>query len=186
MKKPSPAFLVATLALAVAATGTAGAAGGWINGNRIKPRTITSLQLAAGAVKAKNVSAHAITKQALADGVIVNNTAVGPTGPQGPAGAAGQPGAPGVARAYASVYADGTIDTARTAGIISVIKGPTGVYCVTPSLDVSVHSVSVTPTSETGPIGPVIATASILSHPYCGTLIEVRTYTPQTHGVRPR
>jgi hypothetical protein len=85
----------------------------------------------------------------------------------------------------ASVYADGSLDTVRTAGITSVNKGPTGVYCVNPSSDVSVHSVSVTPTSETGPLGLVIATASILSHVYCGPMIEVRTYTPQPTAFAP-
>jgi hypothetical protein len=195
MKKPSPALVVASLALAVATTGVADAASGLMNGSSIKPHTITSLQLAAGAVKAKNVSAHAITRQALANGVLANNTGIGATGPQGPAGAAGsqgpagaagQPGAPGVVRAYAKVLANGTIDTARTAGIADVIKGPTGVYCVAASLDVGVvHAVSVTPTTEAGPTGPVMATATLQSSVLCGNNIEVRTYTPQPTAFAP-
>lgn len=97
MRKPSASLAVSILALAVATTGTAGAAGGWINGSRIKPHSITS----------KQIKQHAITKQALADGVVINviapigpkgdpgatgPIAVGPQGDQGPAGAVGQPG----------------------------------------------------------------------------------------------
>ena len=91
MKKPSPALVVAALALAVATSGVAGAASGLINGSSIKPHSITSLQLAAGAVQAKNVSAHAITRQALASGVLANNTGIGPAGATGQQGPAGRP-----------------------------------------------------------------------------------------------
>jgi Collagen triple helix repeat (20 copies) len=201
MKKPSPALVVATLALAVAATGVAGAAGGLINGSSIKPHSITSLQLAAGAVQAKNISAHAITRQALANGVLANNTGIGPAGAtgqqgpagaagaagaQGPPGAAGPPGDPGIVFAFGRVLADGTIDSARTFGIASVIKGATGVYCVIPDAWFgTVDAVAVTPSYEAGPPGPVLATVNVLSSGFCGGFIEVRTYTPQTTAFAP-
>lgn len=98
MNKPTPALIVATLALAVALTGTAGAAG-LIDGHSIRNHSITANKLAKGAVTAPAVRDHAITKSALADGVIVNNTVIAPAGPagkDGATGATGAPGAPGV------------------------------------------------------------------------------------------
>jgi hypothetical protein len=130
--------------------------------------------------------------------VLGNNTGIGPagatgqqgpagaTGAQGPAGAAGQPGDPGAVFAFGRVLADGTIDTARTFGIAGVIKGPTGVYCVIPDLAFGVvDAVAVTPSYEAGPLGPVLATANVLSSAFCGGYIEVRTYTPQPTAFAP-
>lgn len=161
MQKPSASLAVSTLALIVALGGTAGAAGGWINGNRIKPHTITSLQLAAGAVKAPNVAPHSIRKSALADGVIVNNTVIAPAGPQGdpgkpgdtiagPAGPAGPDGSP---KAWGAVAADGTLDLARTHGIASATRvSPNGGYCVTLEAPANVVIVNATPGAGSAPM----------------------------------
>lgn len=91
MRTPSPATVIATLALVVATTGTSIAATK-INGQSIKNHTITANKLAKGAVTARAVAPRAITPLALADGVIVNNTINAPAGPKGDTGAAGANG----------------------------------------------------------------------------------------------
>lgn len=101
MHKPSASLIVATLALVVALTGTAGATG-LINGQSIKNHSITANKLAKASVTTFALRPASVTPATLADGVIINNTVIAPAGPAGPAGAdatpiAGPPGAPGAA-----------------------------------------------------------------------------------------
>lgn len=88
-KTPSPAMVVASLALIMAAGGTGlAAADKFIDGGSIKPGSITAKQIKPGSITAKQIKKGAITGSKLAPGVAV-------PGPQGPAGAQGTTGATG-------------------------------------------------------------------------------------------
>jgi hypothetical protein len=86
--RPSPALVVAVLALVVALGGTATAASGLITGRQIAPSTVTG----------RNVKNHSLTASDLAPGT-VRRGAPGRTGATGPAGPTGAQGAPGAAGA---------------------------------------------------------------------------------------
>jgi hypothetical protein len=122
---PSPAMVVALLALCVALGGTGYAAtkingknirNGTITGKKIKNRTITSAKISRTTVRA-----------------LKNRRGLrGPRGFRGRTGPRGAAGANGTALAYARVAADGTIDTARAKGIAqaNMSHTATGVYCL--------------------------------------------------------
>src|SRR3954454_5134311 len=105
-RRPSPALIVAVVALVAALSGTATAASvlivkrssqlanGVVTGKKIKKRTITADRLAPGVLR--NVSAGAQGPQG----------ARGPEGSAGPKGDAGGAGAAGTARAYADFRPD--------------------------------------------------------------------------------
>lgn len=121
--------VVSTLALVLALTGTAAAAG-LIDGAKIKPGTITSRQIRDGALSAADISAAAARTL---------RGRPGPAGPAGPSGASGQPGSqgpagppgtPGSARAYGLVTAAGSLVAARSKGIAAVTSPGTGTYCL--------------------------------------------------------
>jgi hypothetical protein len=83
MREFRPGTVIAVVALFIAIGGTATAASGLINGNKIKPGTISARQI-------KN---KAITKAKLAPATV--KSLRGARGPAGPAGATGPAGAPG-------------------------------------------------------------------------------------------
>ena len=125
IRMPSPAMVVALLALCVALGGTGYAAtkingknirNGTITGKKIKNRTITSAKISRTTVRA-----------------LKNRRGLrGPRGFRGRTGARGATGPAGSALAYARVAADGTIDTARAKGIAQANMSPhttTGLYC---------------------------------------------------------
>jgi hypothetical protein len=124
LRMPSPAMIVALLALCVALGGSAYAASqidgnsirnGTIRGKKLHDRTITSRQIARTTIRA------------LKDrrGLRGPRGFRGSTGPKGPAGA------DGAAVAYARVAADGTVDTGRAKGIsqANMSHVGTGIYC---------------------------------------------------------
>jgi hypothetical protein len=124
LRLPSPAMIVALLALCVALGGSAYAASkingknirnGTITGKKIKNRTITSAKISRTTVRA-----------------LKNRRGLrGPRGFRGRTGPKGATGAAGTALAYARVAADGTVDTARAKAIAAsnVTHPGTGVYC---------------------------------------------------------
>lgn len=154
MNKPSASLVVATLALVVALTGSAGAAG-LIDGHSIKPHSITadklangavhSNALAKGAVTTKSVAHFAITKDAIdPNAVQVINNISAPAGPKGDPGATiigqagtpgadGRPGTPGVnsPHAWGIVHADGSLgDSANLTVRKPGAPNDTGIYCL--------------------------------------------------------
>jgi hypothetical protein len=129
MTKPSPALIVATLALMVAATGTASATG-LIDGHSIRNHSITANKLAKGAVTSRSVATHAITKLALADGVIVNNTVIAPAGPKGDAGAAGANGVAAVDPSKLIVVNGNDVTVDVGTRVDSQANCPAGTYAV--------------------------------------------------------
>lgn len=67
LSKPSPAMVVAIIALVFAMTGTSIAAkSAWIDGKRIKPGSITSAQIKNGAITGKKLAPYAIAPQGIA------------------------------------------------------------------------------------------------------------------------
>jgi hypothetical protein len=127
MKKirlPSPAMIVALLALCVALGGSAYAASkingknirnGTISGKKLKNRTITSSKISRATVRALK------DRRGLR----------GPRGFRGRTGAKGATGPSGTALAYARVAADGTVDASRAKGIAqaNVTHTSGGPYC---------------------------------------------------------
>jgi len=86
MQRPRLATILAALALFIALGGTAAAAGGLINGKKIKKGTVT----------AKQIKNKTITKGKLAPATIKSlKGAKGATGPKGATGAQGVQGVPG-------------------------------------------------------------------------------------------
>jgi hypothetical protein len=121
VRRPSPALVVAFLALFVAVGGTAAAAGVLIT---------SSKQIKAGAIDASDLSAKArgqlkgATGPAGPAGATGNPGAVGPAGPAGPAGANGTNGAPG---APGAPGARGPSDVlVKRAGPVGAIAGVPG------------------------------------------------------------
>ena len=144
---PSPALIVAMLALFVALTQTGLAA-----------RTVELVQAGCNCANSSDIVNNSLTSVDIKNGSLLKKDfkkgqipagrrgppgsrgaagaagAAGPTGPAGPAGPSGQngaPGAPGTALAYAKVNADATIDTTQSKNITAamVVSGGTGAYC---------------------------------------------------------
>jgi len=131
IRRPSASLVVATVAVVVAGSGSAVAAG-----------LITSARIQNGSIQLVDISAKA--KKSL-------NGAKGPAGPAGAAGhngtngtngAAGAPGAPGTALAYARVtwYLPSTTQPGfipgYTKGFTAVERTSAGRYCLTPEAGV--------------------------------------------------
>jgi hypothetical protein len=121
-KMPSPAMIVALLALCVALGGSAYAASK-INGNNIRNGTISGKKL-----KNRTITSSKISRTTIK--ALKNRR--GLRGPRGFRGAKGDKGTDGTALAYARVGADGTIDTARVKGIAQANMSHTtaGIYCL--------------------------------------------------------
>jgi hypothetical protein len=121
LKMPSPAMVVALLALCVALGGSAYAASQF-NGRSIKNGTITGSKLHNRTITSRQIARS--TVRALKD-------RRGLRGPRGYKGPKGDKGADGTALAYARVGGDGTIDTTRAKGIAQANMSHTsaGIYC---------------------------------------------------------
>jgi hypothetical protein len=139
-RRPSPAMVVALIALVVATAGTATAATTIIikNSRQVATGSINTGDLADGrGVRIADLTPEA--RAALRVGQNVSQQGVGgppgPRGEQGPPGAQGEPGikgddgADGTALAFAYVRADGTLDTANSKGVKGVSSPAVGVYC---------------------------------------------------------
>lgn len=128
MGRPSPALVVACVALFVALGGTGYAA------LQLPKNSVGPQQLQKGAVNPTDLANNAITGAKVKNRSLTNTDfrasslprgPRGPTGPRGPAGPAGR--APG----YGYVDASGNVNPARSSGGVTVSHGPgSGVYCV--------------------------------------------------------
>ena len=99
-RRPSPAMVVACLALLVALTGTSVAAVSQLAPNSVGPRqlqfgAVTGPKIRANAISSAKVRNRSLLRTDFAPGQIPAGPA-GPTGPAGPAGAAGPAGPAGV------------------------------------------------------------------------------------------
>jgi hypothetical protein len=136
--RPSPAMIVAIIALVVACAGTATAARVLIRGSgQVARGSINTGDLAdRRGVSIADLTPRTRFRLTATPGSEGPPGQRGPQGPQGPRGAEGAPGAPGAdgsAIAFAYVAPDGTFDEARSKGINSVARSPSfpdsGVYC---------------------------------------------------------
>ena len=135
IRRPSPAMIVACIALAVALGGVGYAA------IRLPANSVGTLQLKANAVNSSKVLNGSLLKVDFKAG----QAPVGPGGPTGPTGAKGDPGASGVAL-RAVVHADGSIDAlGGSSGVTASVKTGTGTYRVQFSQSVASCAIVVTP-----------------------------------------
>lgn len=112
--RPTPAMVVATVALVVALAGTGYAA------FTLPARSVGTQQLKNGAVTGPKVRRHTLLAVDFASGQL-------------PHGTAGPPGPAGTARAYGVVSAAGVLNTSRSRGLASanpVTHPGTGRYCI--------------------------------------------------------
>jgi hypothetical protein len=136
--RPSPALVVAIIALVIACAGTATAARVLIKGSgQVARGSINTGDLA----DRRGVSIADLTPRTRfqltatpgPEGPPGQRGPQGPPGPRGAEGAAGANGADGSAIAFAYVAPDGTLDEARSKGVNTVARSPgfptDGVYC---------------------------------------------------------
>ncbi len=112
--RPTPAMVVACIALAVAMAGTGYAA------TALPRNSVGALQLRNNAVTAAKVKNGSLLRADFKPGQLIPGPR-GPAGPQGPVGPAGP------SARWALVRADGTI-VAQSGGITPTAKAATGVY----------------------------------------------------------
>ncbi len=132
--RPSPAMVVASIALLVALGGTSFAAvelsipANSVGATQLKPGSVTNTKLAANAVTSDKVANRTLVAADFRAGQLPVGPR-GPSGPSGPSGPVGPPG-PGSAARWALVARDGTV-LAKSAGLTVTVTHPaTGVYVV--------------------------------------------------------
>lgn len=154
LSMPSPAMVVALLALCAALGGSAYAASK-INGKNIRNGTISGKKLKNHTITSRKISGA--TLQALGG-------QRGPAGPRGRRGRTGPKGdkGDGGAVAYARVASDGTIDTGRAKGLTqaNMSHPSTGVYCFI-NLGFTPKNVVATLALEPGATGDEVINAAI-------------------------
>jgi hypothetical protein len=118
--KPSPALVVASIALIVALGGTSYAA------LTLPPRSVTNSDLASGAVNSRVIQNHTVKNADLASGVIRQGPA-GPRGAQGPPGAPGAAGAPGPSDGF-NRFVNGPVTVSTGFSSMGSVSVPAGNY----------------------------------------------------------
>jgi len=125
---PSPATVIATIALLVALAGTGYAA------TALPANSVGNRQLQNNAVTSSKVKDHSLLKVDFASGQLVAGPrgSVGPPGPPGAAGARGPTGPAGAGGTSSLEWAvvDATGNLARSSGVLSVGHLGTGNYIV--------------------------------------------------------
>ena len=103
LRRPSPAMVVACVALAVVLGGTS-----YATVLQVPKSSVGTAQLKTGAVTTKKIAPNAVTAAKVRNGSLLKadfragQLPAGPTGPQGPAGPAGAPGLSAVERVEAT------------------------------------------------------------------------------------
>ena len=116
VRRPSPALVIACLALLVALGGTSYATVLMVPRNSVGPA-----QLKSSAVTTKKLAANAVTSAKVLNGSLVKSDfragslPAGPTGPAGPAGPAGPSGLSGLERVDSTSAANSTTTRTQTA-----------------------------------------------------------------------
>lgn len=167
-RKPSPAMVVALVALCSSLTGGAIAAT-LITGEDVKNGTIGTKDITNGGVTRKDLKKNAVNTKKVANGTLLSTDfkagqlPAGPVGPQGPRGADGADGAngadgaDGTGRAYAYVTPGTPPTITRGTGFTAVSHPGPGekAYCLTapgfdPATDVALTSVDFNATATSG------------------------------------
>lgn len=195
LKAPSPALVVAGLALIIASGGTATAATLLIESSKqIKDGIITSADLknraGVGLADLTPAARAALTRAGPTGsaGPVGPNGAMGPTGATGDAGPQGPAGPPGPAGANATnlwvvIASNGAIT--RSNGTMVVSRSSAGIYAMTFTRDVSTCAALATPMSTNG--GLQTQTQAVISQGGVANQLTVATYdnagAAQDHGV---
>lgn len=166
-KLPTPALVLAMIALFVALSGTGYAAAQHV----IKRNSITSIHVKDRSLLAKDFKSGQIPRGAVGP--------AGPAGAAGPAGPAGPTGPAGAAKAYARVLSGGDVDDPRARGITDagVSKPAAGVYCI----DIEGGAVNVVATLDAGGGSGEIRGSTLLTT--CPSGKEVEIHTSDSAGV---
>lgn len=173
-RRPSPALVIACIALFVALAGTGVAAVEVL----VPKDSVGTAQIRNSAVISSKVKDHSLSANDFAKGQIP----AGPTGATGPAGAVGPAGpiGPGIST-WAIVKANGTLD--KASGVTTVTRKSVGVYDVAFAIDVTNCSLVAgagTDTAGTTTRG-AIANFNRTKTP---TIVEVTTSTGTTAADR--
>ncbi len=154
---PSPAMVVAMIALFAALAGTSYAA--------LARNSVGTLQVKDRSLLAKDFKTGQLPRGA-----------TGAPGPAGPAGPAGPTGPAGAAKAYARVLAGGDVDDPRARGITdaSVSHPSAGVYCI----DVEGGAINISGTIDSAAPAPggTFTAGVLLNTCPAGKEVEVKTY----------
>jgi hypothetical protein len=155
---PSPAIVIAMIALFAALAGTSYAA--------LARNSVTTIQVKDRSLLAKDFKSGQLPRGA-----------TGTPGPAGPAGPAGPTGPAGAAKAYARVLAGGDVDDPRARGITdaSVSHPSAGVYCI--DVDGGAINVSGTIDSAAPAPGGTFTAGVLLNTCPAGKEVEVKTYS---------
>jgi hypothetical protein len=155
---PSPAIVIAMIALFAALAGTSYAA--------LARNSVTTIQVKDRSLLAKDFKSGQLPRGA-----------TGAPGPAGPAGPAGPTGPAGAAKAYARVLAGGDVDDPRARGITdaSVSHPSAGVYCI--DVDGGAINVSGTIDSAAPAPGGTFTAGVLLNTCPAGKEVEVKTYS---------
>jgi hypothetical protein len=174
--RPSPALVVALLALLVALGDT-----GWATISQSLPRgSVGTAQIKTNAVTAKDIRSGAVRSAEIRNGSIglrdLGPRARGRRGPAGPAGPAGAPGA--VSRLWAVVNASGSI--ARGVGTTAVGRTSLGSYEIIFGQNVA-NCVFMASIGESGNISPTDGMVTVGRR--AGNLNGVRVNTRNQNGM---
>jgi hypothetical protein len=144
LRRPSPAFVVALLALFVALGGSASAAF-LITGRNVKDGSLTGRDVKNGSLGSSDIKNHSLTGKDIKGRV---------RGPRGPAGA------PGSAKAYADVLGNGQPNGFFTKNIVRISRPSPGLYC----FYLSFQPVNVTATLDSVATGSADVVKATLKH----------------------
>lgn len=135
MRKPSASTVIACIALFIAVGGTATAASGLINGNKIKPGTVTAKQIKNKTITTSKLAPATVKSLQGAQGPAGAPGQVGPTGPAGAVGATGAAGRDGVVDPYYAEVHDFTLPSGESV-IPLTLEVPPGDYILTAKANV--------------------------------------------------
>ena len=177
MKNLRPGTVLAAIALFIVIGGTATAASGLINGNKIKPGTVTAKQIKNKTITTTKLSPATVKSlkgqqgPAGAAGSDGAPGATGATGPAGPVGATGPEGSTGTTGATGPAGLNGVVEPESTEVLNYTL--PTDEFTIPLSLDVAAGTYMIT------------AKANVVSHRTSGPLntIDCTIWTDEINGV---
>ena len=158
--RPSPAMIVAVIALVVAASGGAMATG-LLTGRSIKNGSLTGLDIKNGSITGNDVKARSLAASKLTPAAVASLR-----GQKGAPGAKGAQGSAGEAVAYARVAANGTLEPGdggkqnKNVIAVDIQRAAAGVYCFG-GLPFAVASAMVSPDSAGDMANTKIASVAV-------------------------